>query len=191
MTVNNEKDLGEAVKNEQDTIEIEGDLGKKVLRIKATGKVAWIVAFGALGIAVAGALYPIPEPTTQVASKAFAATSAIGAVSILGVGTTATAISIAVAAGGVGVLNKLRRYKIVSTSNNSVILKRVWRPTRHLTGAEKKVAQAAQLYVRHRFVSISAEMCGMGRLPSSRAWAPPSQNIQIYSLHQNTLGLPD
>lgn len=45
MAISNEKDLGEAVNNEQDTIEIEGDLGKKVLRIKATGKVAWLVAF--------------------------------------------------------------------------------------------------------------------------------------------------
>lgn len=124
MIIKNEKDLGEAVKNEQDTIEIEGDLGKKVLRIKATGKVAWVVAFGAIVIAVTGALYPVPEPTTQVASKAFAATAAGGAVSILGVGTTAAAISIAVAAGGVGVLNKLRKYKVVSTSNNRVVLKR-------------------------------------------------------------------
>lgn len=125
MAIESEKDLGEAVNNEQDTIEIEGDLGKKVLRIKATGKIAWVIAFGAIGIAVSGAVYPIPEPTTQVASKAFAATAAGGAVSILGAGTTAAAISIAVASGSVGVLNKLRKYKVISTSNNLVVLKRV------------------------------------------------------------------
>ena len=34
MYINNEEDLADAIKNEQDTIEIEGDLGKKVLKIK-------------------------------------------------------------------------------------------------------------------------------------------------------------
>uniref|UniRef100_UPI003F583790 hypothetical protein n=1 Tax=Vibrio cholerae TaxID=666 RepID=UPI003F583790 len=53
MTISNEADLGEALKREQDTIEIEGDLKNKVLKIKATGKVAWAVAIGAIGIAVA------------------------------------------------------------------------------------------------------------------------------------------
>ena len=124
MVIKNEKDLGNAVKNGQDTIEIEGDLAKKVLRIKVTGKVAWIVAVGAIGIVVAGALYPVPEPTTQLASKGIAATAAGGAVTILGTGATTAAISIAVAAGGDGVLNKLRRYKVVNTSSNRVVLKR-------------------------------------------------------------------
>ena len=124
MYINNEEDLADAIKNEQDTIEIEGDLGKKVLKIKATGKAAWIIAFGAIGVAVLGIMYPVPEPTTQVASKAFAMTAGASAVAILGAGTAATAISIAVAAGGVGALNKLRAYKIESTDNTRVVLKR-------------------------------------------------------------------
>ncbi|MCC7706005.1 hypothetical protein IGS59_27540 [Janthinobacterium sp. GW460P] len=124
LAINNEKDLGEAIKNGQDTIEIEGDLGKKVVRIKATGNVAWLVAFGAIMVAVVGILYPVPEPTTQVVTKAFAFTSAGAAVTILGAGATATAISIAVAAGGVSALNKLRKYKIVSAANNRVVLKK-------------------------------------------------------------------
>jgi hypothetical protein len=124
MAISNEKDLGDAIKNEQDTIEIEGDLGKKVLKIKATGKVAWMVASGAIGVAVLAIIYPVPEPTTQVASKAFAITAGGSAVAILGAGTAATAISIAVAAGGVGALNKLRAYRVASTDNNRVVLKR-------------------------------------------------------------------
>ncbi|WP_300750148.1 hypothetical protein, partial [Janthinobacterium sp.] len=63
-------------------------------------------------------------PTTQITTKAFAATAAGGAITILGAGATATAISIAAAAGSVGVLNKLRKYKIVNTSSNRVVLKR-------------------------------------------------------------------
>lgn len=124
MAISNEKDLGDAIKNEQDTIEIEGDLGKKVLKIKATGKVAWMVAAGAIGVAVLAIMYPVPEPTTQVASKAFAITAGGSAVAILGAGTAATAISIAVAAGGIGALNKLRAYRVASTDNNRVVLKR-------------------------------------------------------------------
>lgn len=40
MKVNNEKELGKALHDEEDSIEIEGDLSNKVIRIKATGKVA-------------------------------------------------------------------------------------------------------------------------------------------------------
>ncbi|MBB6446713.1 hypothetical protein [Bacillus benzoevorans] len=46
------------------------------------------------------------------------------AVSILGVSTTTTAVSIAVAAGGVGALNKLRSYNIEKKSPGKVILKK-------------------------------------------------------------------
>lgn len=124
MGIQTEKELGEALKKEQDTIEIEGDLSKKVLRIKATGTVAWAVAVGAIGVAVVGLMYPVPEPTTQAATKAFALTAAGGSVAILGVGATVAAISIAVAAGGVGALNTLRTYKIADKSNGKLVLKR-------------------------------------------------------------------
>lgn len=124
MAIDNEKDLGDALKNGQDSIEIEGDLGKKVLKIKATGKVAWGIAAGAIGVAVIAVMYPVPEPTTQVASKAFAFTAGGSAVAILGAGTAATAISIAVAAGGVAGLNKLRAYKVISSDNDRVVLRK-------------------------------------------------------------------
>ena len=45
------------------------------------------------------------------------------AVGILGASTTYSAITIA-AAGGVGVLNKLRGYDVIKRSENSIILKR-------------------------------------------------------------------
>jgi hypothetical protein len=124
VAVDNEKDLGDALNNDQDTIEIEGDLAKKVLKIKATGKVAWAVAAGAIGVAVLAVMYPVPEPTSQVASKAFAITAGGSAVTILGVGATTAAISIAVATGGVKGLNKLRSYKVISTEGDRVVLKK-------------------------------------------------------------------
>ncbi|MCQ2378639.1 MAG: hypothetical protein MJ016_05440 [Victivallaceae bacterium] len=117
--VQNEKELAKAI--QQDSIEIEitdPKTGKRVLRIKATGKIAWGVAFGALAIGVAALLIPSPDPATK------------GAVPLLGGGAAAAilgtatpvAIAIAVAAGGVGVLNKLRAYKVSTLPNGHVLL---------------------------------------------------------------------
>lgn len=123
MAIDNEKDLGKALKEDQETIEIEGDLKNKVIRIKATGKIAWAVAIGAIGVAVVAILYPVPEPTSQATTKFFVAPLAGGAaVTVLGAATAASAISIAVAAGGVAALNKLRGYKITSNSEDKIVL---------------------------------------------------------------------
>ena len=53
MAIINEKDLSEALKNDKDTIEIEGDLADKVIRIKATGSVAWAIAIGSIAVGLA------------------------------------------------------------------------------------------------------------------------------------------
>ncbi|WP_034584074.1 hypothetical protein [Helicobacter pametensis] len=50
--ITTQEELNQAMSNQQDGIEIEGDLAKKVIKIKATGKVAWIVAFGAICVAM-------------------------------------------------------------------------------------------------------------------------------------------
>lgn len=118
MAIKNEKELGEALKNEQDTIEIEGDLSRKVMTIKATGKVAWAVAIGAIGIAVILAVGS--GGTAAPVSGAVG----IGAVSVLGLPAALSAVAIAVAAGGVGALNSLRRYKVVRQEGNKLVLSR-------------------------------------------------------------------
>ena len=118
MAISTEKELGEALKNNQDSIEIEGDLSKKVLKFKATGTVAWAVAIGALGIAVIIAVGSggTAAPVSVVVG--------IGAVSVLGFSVATSAVAIAVAAGGVGALNSLRKYKIVNKSGNKVVFSR-------------------------------------------------------------------
>ena len=55
--------------------------------------------------------------TSSVASSA-----AAGAVAILGGKTTISAIAIAIAGGGVGILNKLRKYRIEKISDKHIIL---------------------------------------------------------------------
>ncbi|PAS36293.1 hypothetical protein CGT68_18745 [Vibrio cholerae] len=124
MVINNEEDLGKALGEDQDTIEIEGSLKDKVIRIKATGKVAWAVAIGAIGIAVLAIVYPVPEPATQAGAKGIAAITGGAAIAILGAGVTFSAISIAVAGGGVEVLKKLRDYEIISNTDDKVVLKK-------------------------------------------------------------------
>lgn len=114
MAISNEDDLGDALNNNEDTIEIEGDLARKVFKIKATGNVAWIIAIAAIGVAVALA---IPSGGTSGLIGA-------GAITVLGLPVATSAVAIAVAAGGVGALNKLRGYKVIEHSDNKLILKR-------------------------------------------------------------------
>lgn len=121
----NEKDLGEAIKNNEDTIEIEGDLKKKVIRVKITGKRAWAIAIGAMGVAVTAIIATAATGGTTAPASALVATPALaGAVSVLGVPTTISAIGIAVAGGGIGALNKLRDYDIEEISDDKAILHR-------------------------------------------------------------------
>ena len=121
MAIFSEKDLGDALNGEQNTIEIEGDLAAKVIRIKATGTVAWAIAIGAIGFAFYSVM---AAPATGGGSVVPAGVTATAAVSVLGVSATYSAIAIAVAAGSVGVLNKLRKYKIVEKTEGRVVIVR-------------------------------------------------------------------
>jgi hypothetical protein len=113
--------LGEALKNEEDTIEIEGDLANKTIKIRATGNVAWAIAFAAIAIAVGAAIVAIP---TGGASSAITFAIAPAAVGVLGVPVTTMAISIAIAAGGVGALTRLRKYKEVRRGDGLLVLRK-------------------------------------------------------------------
>lgn len=121
MLVKNEKELGCAIRDNVDTIEIEGDLAKKVVRIKATGKVVWVVAIGAIGVAVASIALAPASGGASTAAGFIATPVAVGG---LGVSVTACAVSIAVAAGGVGALNKLRKYKLEKKSDGGIVLRK-------------------------------------------------------------------
>ena len=130
MSITTAKELGQAIKEEKDTIEIEGDLCNKVIKIKATGTVAWGV-WGALGIAIGtiivqAATTPIDFATLGASAsvKGFVATSS-GAVAATTLGSaTTTAILIGVAGGGVGTLNKLRGYRLEKVNDKKIVLHR-------------------------------------------------------------------
>lgn len=123
--VKTEAELGEALKNNEESIEIEGDLAKKTFKIRATGKVAWAVCIGAIGVATYSVAATVgtggtSAPVTGVTAGLTAAT----ATTVLGGAVTYSAIAIGVAAGGVGALNKLRKYKQVSYENDRLVLRR-------------------------------------------------------------------
>lgn len=126
------KELGKAIKEDKETIEIEGDLAAKVIRIKATGKVAWGVAAAALGVGIF-AIVHTPHATVATAPVGGAggaisftggavSTGAAGA--ILGPAAI-TALTVAVTAGGLGALTTLRnKYKIANKSKNRLTLQK-------------------------------------------------------------------
>lgn len=123
--VRTEKELGDALKRGDDTIEIEGNLAKKTIKIRATGSVAWAIAIGAIGIAIYASITTlgtggVTAPVT-ITMSAFAAPAAVG---VLGTTVTYSAIAIAVAAGGVGALTSLRNYKEISRTDNRLVLKK-------------------------------------------------------------------
>lgn len=123
------KELADAMKRNEDEIIVEGDLKKGVLRIKATGKVAWGVCAVALTAAIA---FYIATPAATVTTTpvgggaAFAAGATMTAAASVTLGSAAVpAVMIGVCAGGIGALNRLRdKYKIVEKNQNRIKLKR-------------------------------------------------------------------
>ncbi|MEB5924701.1 hypothetical protein [Franconibacter daqui] len=128
-TVTTEKELAQAIKSNQSTITITGDLSKKTLKIHATGSVAWavvaaslIVAGGAAFVTMGsgGTATPVAAPTAALAGA--------GATSVLGIGATTSAISVILASGGVAAgmktLKSLRKYKVVEKSEGMLVLNR-------------------------------------------------------------------
>lgn len=124
--VKTEKELGDAIKSGEDEIEIEGDLASKTIRIRATGNVAWAIAVGAIGIAAFSAYATVGTGgSTAPVTLTSGFSASVAASSILGVSTASTAVYIAIAAGGIGALTRLRKYKEVYRSESKLILRRI------------------------------------------------------------------
>jgi hypothetical protein len=118
-----EKELGEALKRGDSTIEVELDLSKKVVKIKTAERGSWALCVAAIGVAVVCGVVTISTAGTATVPSAFIATPAIATVSgFLGMPTAISAIGIAMAGGGVGALNKLRGYRLEKVSDEKVIL---------------------------------------------------------------------
>lgn len=125
--VHTAQELGKALNAGEEIIEIQGDLEKEVVKIKATGKVAFIVAAGAVAVAVIAALALVPAgaagPEGVAIDGIFAVAAAGSAVAIWGIPVTIAAISIGVGAKNKNAIKTLYNdYKITEKKNNSIII---------------------------------------------------------------------
>ena len=119
--VKDEKELAQAIKNDVDYIEVEGGIKDFFIKVKGTGKIAWTLCIGCLAIAAATTAYMVTKEDGDIKKTAVAAISATAA--ILGPTTAATCVMMAVAAGGVDVLNKLREYRIEEQGDRLFLVK--------------------------------------------------------------------
>jgi len=126
ITVNTPEELGKAIKDDAIEIILERDAEKQVVRIKAVGKVSWAIAFGAIVVAVILAIGTAGSGGTSAPVTIPGVIFSLGPASaILGTGTALAAVSIAVAAGGVGALTTLRKkYKLEDRSGKKVLVKK-------------------------------------------------------------------
>ena len=113
--VKDEKELAQAIKNNVDYIEVEGGIKDFFIKVKGTGKIAWTLCIGCLAIAAATTAYMVTKEDGDIKKTAAAA--------ILGPTTAATCVMMAVAAGGVDVLNKLREYRIEEQGGRLFLVK--------------------------------------------------------------------
>lgn len=123
--VDDPKELGKKIKNGEDHIEIEYNLGKKIAKIKATGNVAWAITLSSIGIAITAMYLTIGSGgTSGPATAPFFAITGTTAASTLGVPTATAAVLIGVSGGGVVALKKIRKYKLIEKNNYYVLEKR-------------------------------------------------------------------
>lgn len=118
------KELGKAIKNNEDEIYLEITIGEIVLKIRAVGKVAWAVCAVALTVSIASIVATVAVPPAAPVAAIPEGAAAFAAVPILGAATI-PAISIGVAAGGIGGLVALReKYEVVEKDDKHIKLKR-------------------------------------------------------------------
>ncbi len=180
-TVSNAMELGQAIEREDNTIVIEGDLRKKVVRIKATGKVAWLVAGGAIAVAIV-AILAMPAATATgpfglVAEGVALGAGGAGAVGVLGIPATVAAISIGVGAKSKKAINKLRDDYDMKDSGNKLILTRK-RIKNTLSQKELEYADEVKACLEDDGVITDKERRLLNRLAKSLELSP-ERAIQI------------
>lgn len=125
MIVINEKDLGKAIKEKKKIIEIRGVLKNRVYSIKSVEKSIQNECATQISMAVLflqemtnadGITTPVSVLTgTPILEKI---------ASILGISNAFSSIMIAMAGGGVGILNQLRSYQIDQMTEEKIVLRR-------------------------------------------------------------------
>ncbi len=120
MYVRDEEEFGQAVREGNDRIELEGDLAAKVKKLYKINLALWSFCLVCLGVAIIALMQ---VPITGGASGVVSLVAGTPAAAILGTEAAVTAVMIGVAGGGIGVLKKLRRdYRIATGKNGRIIV---------------------------------------------------------------------
>lgn len=122
--INNPDELAKAIERGDNSIEISIELGKKIIRIKATKTAATIVAIGAVGVAMYAVISaPAAGPAVPIQGLVASEGAAV-AVAVWGIPATIAAVSMAVAVRGTSVLKKLRNDYDMEEKEDMYVLKK-------------------------------------------------------------------
>lgn len=119
MKVNDDKELGEAIRKNEKTINVHGSIAPRIKRLHDLDKVLYCMCLMCLAVAVV-ALMQIPAAGGGMLPLGFVAGTPAAA--IVGVPTAKTAVLIAVSGGGISTLKRLRSYKLMRVNREHVIL---------------------------------------------------------------------
>lgn len=126
--ITNPTELGREIKGGANEIAITGDLAQRVVSIKATGDVAWAIAFGSIAIAATALIIELrgpKNPQALLCENAVTLTGGAVATALLGLSTTVDATRICVGAGNPAALKILRNeYRIKDQQFGLVLLTR-------------------------------------------------------------------
>ena len=128
--VYSEEELGKAIEDDSMEIIIENPiLGKVVVKIKKAGKAKWVVAIGAIAVALTAVVLMAPAvgtgpaaPVAEACLAVTAGTTASAAVAILGLTATIAAIKICLRSKSTKVLTKLRNNYVISENKNGIVV---------------------------------------------------------------------
>lgn len=120
MFVYNEDELGKAVRDGKDEIELEDGLASRIKKLYKINLALWSFCLVCLAVAVIALMQ---VPITGGASGVAGFVAGTPAAAILGTEVAVSAVMIAVAGGGIRVLHRLRKdYDIATGKNGRIIL---------------------------------------------------------------------
>ena len=120
MFVENEKELGKALKDGKEKIEIKGDLAKRMKKIYELDQVLWGICFVCLTVTVAVFL---TMPATAGVSSAISLAAGTPVAAAVGLPTAVTAVLTAAAGGGIHILKWMRKkYTMEQLDDSHIVL---------------------------------------------------------------------
>ena len=119
MVVKDEKELGKALKNEEEEIELRGELAKKMKKIYQLDQTLWCLCLVCLAVTVTALL---AAPATAGTSTVVSLTAGTPAAAIIGIPSAVSAVLTAAAGGGIHILSRMRRRMMKQLDNGHIIL---------------------------------------------------------------------